>query len=95
MKRPAAILAAALILVPTLLMAARACDMTGLGYLGADLVMDRDLGPLLLELNARPGLAIQRANREGLASRLERIEAARAGMGNVPEARVAWAMENL
>ncbi len=46
-----------------LLMAARTRDMTGLGYLGVDLVLDRERGPLLLELNARPGLAIQMANR--------------------------------
>lgn len=49
-----------------LLMATRAFDVTGLGYLGADIVLDRDRGPMLLELNARPGLAIQVANRMGL-----------------------------
>jgi hypothetical protein len=31
-------------------------------------------GPLILELNARPGLAIQVANRQGLMKRLEAIE---------------------
>jgi alpha-L-glutamate ligase-like protein len=30
-----------------------------LKYLGIDLVVDRDLGPLVLEVNARPGLEIQ------------------------------------
>ena len=49
-----------------LLMAARSLEMTGLGYIGADMLIDRDRGPLLLELNARPGLAIQMANRAGL-----------------------------
>jgi alpha-L-glutamate ligase-like protein len=38
-----------------LLIAASAFDMTGLGYLGVDVVIDREQGPLLLELNARPG----------------------------------------
>ncbi len=50
-------------------------DMTGLGYLGVDLVLDKHKGPLLLELNARPGLAIQVANNAGLLPRLQSIEA--------------------
>ncbi len=59
----------------TLLELACACaDMTGLGYLGVDLVLDRTQGPMLLELNARPGLTIQIANGAGLLPRLRRIE---------------------
>ncbi len=54
-------------------LAARCYDITGLGYLGVDVVLDRDLGPLVLELNARPGLNIQIANRQGLRTRLERV----------------------
>jgi alpha-L-glutamate ligase-like protein len=50
-----------------------ATDQTGLGYLGADVVIDADRGPMILELNARPGLAIQLANRAGLLPRLEAI----------------------
>ncbi len=38
----------------------------GLGYLGADIVLHKAKGPLLLEVNARPGLSIQLANRRGL-----------------------------
>lgn len=49
-------------------------ELTGLGYIGVDLVLDRDKGPLMLELNARPGLAIQIANRTGLAPRLDLIK---------------------
>jgi len=49
-----------------LLMAARAYDVTKLGYLGVDIVLDQVRGPLLLEMNARPGIAIQVANRSGL-----------------------------
>jgi len=49
-------------------------DMTNLGYLGADIVLDKKLGPMLLELNARPGLAIQIANSKGLLDRLELID---------------------
>lgn len=49
-------------------------EMTGLGYLGADMVLDKEKGPLLLELNARPGLAIQVANGIGLLERLKEVE---------------------
>lgn len=55
-------------------MAADCYEMTGLGYLGVDIVVDRDLGPLILELNARPGLAIQIANNKGLHHRLLEVE---------------------
>ncbi|OJX87845.1 MAG: alpha-L-glutamate ligase-like protein, partial [Legionella sp. 40-6] len=50
-------------------------DLTGLGYLGVDIVLDKDHGPLMLELNARPGLNIQIANREGGLKRYRQIEA--------------------
>lgn len=45
-----------------------------LGYLGIDFLIDRNKGPLIVELNARPGLSIQVANRTGLRKRLERVE---------------------
>ncbi len=47
----------------------------GLGYLGVDFVLDVNLGPVVLEANARPGLAIQVANRRGLRHRLDFIDA--------------------
>jgi glutathione synthase/RimK-type ligase-like ATP-grasp enzyme len=47
----------------------------GLGYVGVDVVVDERQGPLLLEANARPGLAIQIANGQGLVPRLEEIDA--------------------
>ena len=50
-------------------------DLFGLGYLGADVVIDAQRGPLVLEVNARPGLSIQLANREGLRALLESGEA--------------------
>ena len=55
-------------------LAASCANMTGLDYLGADVVLDRLRGPMLLELNARPGLAIQVANQAGLRHRLARAE---------------------
>jgi alpha-L-glutamate ligase-like protein len=54
--------------------AVRACDESGLGYVGADLVVDPRRGPVVLELNARPGLAVQVANRAGLLPRLRAVE---------------------
>ncbi len=45
-----------------------------LGFLGVDLVLDKERGPLILELNARPGLEIQNANLAPLRRRLERVE---------------------
>jgi alpha-L-glutamate ligase-like protein len=53
---------------------ARGYEVTGLGYLGVDMVIDADRGPLILEMNARPGLNIQIANGTGLANRVARIE---------------------
>lgn len=58
----------------TILRMAVTCqEMTGLGYLGVDIMIDEKLGPLMIEVNARPGLAIQMANGVGLLNRLEPI----------------------
>ncbi len=46
-----------------------------MGYIGVDFVLDESRGPMVLEANARPGLAIQVANRCGLLHRLEAIDA--------------------
>lgn len=53
---------------------ARGYEVTELGYLGVDMVIDRDRGPLILEMNARPGLNIQIANCAGLRNRIARID---------------------
>ncbi len=42
----------------------------GLGYLGVDVAIDCEAGPLVLELNARPGLSIRNADHCGIARRL-------------------------
>ncbi|MDY6897217.1 MAG: alpha-L-glutamate ligase-like protein [Cyanobacteriota bacterium] len=55
-------------------MAAKLCEKTEFGYLGIDVVLDEEKGPLLLEINARPGLSIQIANQEGLIPRLKTVE---------------------
>lgn len=72
-------------------LAARCADAFGLGYLGVDLVLDPRHGPLLLEGNARPGLAIQLANARGLWPRLRAVEAMDLA-GASPAARVALAL---
>jgi glutathione synthase/RimK-type ligase-like ATP-grasp enzyme len=74
-------------------MAARSYELTHLGYQGIDVVFDREKGPLLLELNARPGLNIQIANREGLGHRLSLIEANIEQLKTVQD-RIAFAKEN-
>lgn len=75
-----------------LLIAARCYELSQLGYVGVDIVLDKNLGPLILELNARPGLAIQIANGNGLLHRLKNIEAlAEAGpLSKDPTERVAY-----
>lgn len=55
-------------------MAVNAAYASGLGYCGVDIVLHPDKGPMVIELNARPGLQIQLANNAGLKKRLERVE---------------------
>ncbi len=57
-----------------LLLAAKCYDMTGLGYVGCDFVIDETRGPMILELNARPGLAVQICNGIGLKNRLDLVD---------------------
>jgi alpha-L-glutamate ligase-like protein len=57
-----------------LAMSSRVAEAVGLGYIGVDIVIDADQGPMLLEANARPGLAIQIANARGLLPRLAEID---------------------
>jgi len=55
-------------------LSAKCYDITEMGYLGADIVIDKKRGPLILELNARPGLAIQIANDLGALKRFDEID---------------------
>lgn len=77
-----------------LLLSSSCYEVTELGYLGVDVVIDENLGPLILELNVRPGLSIQIANGIGIEPRLRLIE----NMGDSSKMdvheRVAFAMEN-
>lgn len=73
--------------------AARSYELTGLGYQGVDIVLDRDQGPLILELNARPGLNIQIANQAGLLPRLKLVEQWHPKLPSL-EARLAFAKKH-
>jgi alpha-L-glutamate ligase-like protein len=72
-----------------LTMSRRVAEAVGLGYIGVDIVIDADHGPMLLEANARPGLAIQIANGRGLLPKLAEIDARlkHAGSGDLKESR--------
>ncbi|MCF8029098.1 MAG: alpha-L-glutamate ligase-like protein [Desulfobacteraceae bacterium] len=74
-------------------LAARSYEITRLGYIGADLVVDKNAGPMLLELNARPGLSIQVANGAGLLPRLKKIEALDPDFSPRAQQRVEFAMK--
>lgn len=55
-------------------LSASCTDMTQMGYIGVDIVLDKSRGPLILEINARPGLAIQVASGTGLLPRLKWVD---------------------
>ena len=72
---------------------ARGYEVTELGYLGVDMVIDEDKGPLILEMNARPGLNIQIANGCGLKERLTLIDRLH-DAGATPSMRAAFARKH-
>ena len=47
---------------------------SNLGYIGVDIAIDAEKGPVVFEINARPGLGIQVANQAGLKWRLEKVK---------------------
>lgn len=57
-----------------LTVAVRAADAAELAFCGVDLFIHEEKGPLVVELNANPGLSIQLANNAGLRRRLERVQ---------------------
>jgi alpha-L-glutamate ligase-like protein len=54
-------------------LSARSYAAVPLGYMGIDIVVDIRHGPVILELNARPGLSIQLANRRGLRQSIDAL----------------------
>lgn len=57
-----------------LLMAAKTQLLSELGYAGIDIVFDAKKGAIVLEINARPGLEIQKVNLDSLRLRMEKVE---------------------
>jgi alpha-L-glutamate ligase-like protein len=53
--------------------AGRCSEVFPLSYIGVDIVIDPISGPLVLEVNARPGLSIQIANQKGLHAPLREV----------------------
>lgn len=49
-----------------------AAGLVPLKFLGIDIILDEKRGPLVIEINARPGLQIQNANETGLLEALNR-----------------------
>ena len=49
-----------------LLMSSKCSAAIGLGYLGVDIILDENDGPMILEVNAHPGIEIQNINQKGL-----------------------------
>lgn len=80
----------------TILELAAGCyEMTGLGYIGCDIVLDKQQGPVILELNARPGLAIQLASGLGLMKKLKQVESLDEDLLNLsPRQRVQYAQQH-
>jgi alpha-L-glutamate ligase-like protein len=60
--------------IKTLEIALNTAEVSGVGYNGVDIAIDRTDGPMVLEANARPGLSIQLANLAPLKTRLEKVE---------------------
>lgn len=58
-------------------MGVEAADAAGLVFGSVDMLLHPDKGPVVVEMNARPGLSIQLANRTGLKRRLERVDGLR------------------
>ncbi len=55
-------------------LASRAQKATGLGLAGVDIVLDQDLGALVLEVNKRPGIEIQNITGRSMLGRLNLLE---------------------
>lgn len=55
-------------------LAVRSSNAAGFMFMGADMFIDENRGPMVVELNGFPGLSIQLANRSGLKRRIERVE---------------------
>lgn len=55
-------------------LAVKVQQITNIWYVGCDIVLDENVGPLLLEMNVRPWLEVQVANKVPLLERLKKVE---------------------
>ncbi|WP_325100014.1 sugar-transfer associated ATP-grasp domain-containing protein [Aurantiacibacter sediminis] len=51
-------------------MSSKCSAAIGLGYLGVDIILDENDGPMVLEVNAHPGIEIQNINQKGLRAKM-------------------------
>ncbi len=74
-------------------LASRFDSIIGLGYIGVDIVIDQKYGPMLLEVNARPGISIQIANKCGLKPRLDLVDKHILELKDL-ESKIAFSLDN-
>jgi len=55
-------------------LAVKVQQVTNIWYIWCDIVLDNNFGPLLLEMNVRPGLEVQVANKIPLLERLKKVQ---------------------
>jgi hypothetical protein len=70
---------------PEIITMAKNCYLAvPLGYLGVDISIDQTMGPVVLEINARPGLEIQNIKDSGISGLIADWRA-RMGLGSKAE----------
>jgi len=62
---------------------------SGLGFCAVDFLIDKENGPMIVELNARPGLSIQIANQDSLKWRLRKARGIKIGKNIEKGIRIA------
>jgi len=62
---------------------------SGLGFCAIDFLIDKEIGPVIVELNARPGLSIQIANQDSLKWRLRKAKGIKIGKNFEKGIRIA------
>jgi len=63
--------------------------LSGLGFCAVDFLIDKEFGPMIVELNARPGLSIQIANQDSMKWRLKKAKGIKIGKNIEKGIRIA------
>lgn len=58
----------------TMAIAQKTAEVFPLKYLGIDIVYDNQIGPMIMEINVRPGLEIQNVNQKGILERVKELK---------------------